>query len=116
MSFVIPEKGYQVKPIMTYISHPFQNKQDNVEKVKQIIEKLQKQHPERIFISPVLSFGFLYDKMSYEDGMDWCYELLRRCDDMWVFGDYKNSLGCGLEITYCRLNRIPYIIREDIVL
>ncbi len=44
-----------------------------------------------------------------------CLWLLEdnKCDEMWVFGDYKNSVGCTGEIAYCKNHGIPYKIFTD---
>ena len=111
---VSSNKQYTYKPILTYISHPFQDKLSNMKEIEDIIEELQKKYPQRIFISPVHCFCFLYKKLSYGDGIKWCLELLKRCDEMWVYGDYKNSRGCNTEIKFCKDNNIPYEIKESL--
>lgn len=112
-NIVKSDQQYGYKPIVTYISHPFQDKLSNMKKIEVIIEELQKSYPQRVFVSPVHCFCFLYEKMSYEDGISWCLELLNRCDEMWVYGDYKNSRGCIAEIKFCEEYNIIYEIKES---
>jgi hypothetical protein len=39
-----------------------------------------------------------------------CLELLKKCDIMYVYGDYQNSRGCKAEIEFCKDNGIPHKI------
>lgn len=96
-----------------YISHIYQNKEENKIDIEKIIEKLVKEHPEHTYISPVHCFGFLYSKTSYEQGLAMCLDLLSKCNYMYVYGDYQNSRGCKTEIEFCKEHRIPYIIFDN---
>jgi hypothetical protein len=99
---------------MIYISHPYGGKEENKAKIEQIIKVYSQRYNGEVFISPVHSFGFLYDCLDYERGMELCLELLDRCDSMLVFGDYESSRGCGIEIQFAKDNNIPYqIVGED---
>jgi hypothetical protein len=40
-------------------------------------------------------------------------KLLGFCDEMWVFGDWKESRGCRREIAFCEKHEIPYQIVGD---
>lgn len=97
--------------MIIYISHPYQNKKENKIKIENIIKELVKEHPEHTFISPVHTFGFMYEDVEYEVGLGMCLKLLNRCDYMLVFGDWENSRGCKAEIEYARVRRIPYQIK-----
>ena len=99
--------------MLVYISHPFGNDFDNMTYVEDIIKELSKENPDNVYISPIHAFGFLYDCTLYEQGLNMCLELLDRCDEMLVYGDYENSRGCIAEIEYCEDNQIPYIIKGD---
>lgn len=93
-----------------YISHIYQAKEENKLEVEEIIRKLVKEHPEHTYISPIHTFCFMYAELSYEQGINMCLELLKLCDFMYVYGDYKNSRGCTEEIKFCEENKIPYKI------
>ena len=93
-----------------YISHPYQNKAANIQDIEKIVKKFVNYDKDNIYISPVHCFGYLYDYVDYETGIKYCLELLKTCDKMWVFGDYKNSKGCNIEIDYCKKHGIPYRI------
>lgn len=92
-----------------YISHPSSGLKENTEKVSNVLISLVKNFPNILFLSPVNAFDPIYGVTTYERGMDYCYALLDMCDEMWVFGDWKNSKGCNLEIKYCEKHNIPYM-------
>lgn len=92
---------------LIYIAHPFQGKQENVDKVQQIILKLLKRYPNVTYYSPLHATGFFYFEVSYEEGMEHCFEALSRCDELWLTGNWKDSVGCNLEIEFAKKNRIP---------
>lgn len=97
---------------IVYISHPYGGRGENKEKVAKIIKKLTKEYPHHLFISPVHSFGYEYHDLDYQAGIDHCLWLLEKCDEMWVFGDWKNSKGCNMEVEYCVRQRIPFEIKS----
>lgn len=93
---------------IVYISHPYGGKRENRHAVANLFRELQEQHPDVLFLSPIHAFAPIYHTVSYEDGLNRCLWLLDQCSEMWVFGDYKNSVGCTAEIEYCRKNNIPF--------
>lgn len=97
---------------IVYISHPYNGLKDNEEKAANIIIKLQKQHPDYLFVSPIHSFSFAYDNVDYGTGLNMCLWLLEKCDEMWVFGDWSTSKGCNREIKYCEENKISIVFME----
>ena len=97
--------------VTVYISHEYGGKWRNKRKIGKLIKTLAYLHPDKIFVSPVHCFGFLYKKVSYDRGMEMCLELLDRCDEMWVFG--KHSKGVKLEIEHCKEGDIKYHIYGD---
>lgn len=93
-----------------YISHPYGGAQENEHKIASIINELIKQYPNHLFVSPVHAFSYAYTTTDYDKGISWCLWLLEKCDEMWVYGDYKNSRGCSMEIEYCKEHQIVYKI------
>lgn len=90
-----------------YISHPYGGKPENMDKISEIITKLQKTYPTYLFISPVHAFGYLYSEVDYQKGLNMTLFLLDQlADEMWIFGNYKNSKGCMAEIEYCKEHKI----------
>lgn len=94
--------------VTIYISHEYGGKWRNKRKIGKLIKTLVYLHPDKIFVSPVHCFGFLYKSVSYDYGIEMCLELLDRCDEMWVFG--KHSKGVKLEIEHCKDGDIKYIV------
>lgn len=95
---------------IVYVSHPYGGDKENRDKVENLIQQLQQMFPSYLFISPISAFSFLYDVTEYQEGLDMCLWLLDKCDEMWVFGGYEDSVGCMSEIAYCQNYLIPYHI------
>lgn len=95
---------------MIYISHKYQGDNENKIEVEHIIEVMLAHNPNCKPVSPIHCFGWLYDRLSYQDGLNLCLALLDKCDIMLVYGDYTTSRGCNAEIDYCKAHGIPYKI------
>ena len=93
-----------------YIAHAYGGDDSNKFDVEMIIQDLL--YEDRIagrnicYFSPIHAFGYLYNALSYEDGMKLCKTMLDRCDEMWVFGEA--SRGVKWEIAYCERYKIPW--------
>ena len=96
-----------------YISHPYQGNEMNQEIVGELIRRLQKMYPDYLFVSAIHAFSFCYHTTDYQAGLDMCLWLLNHCQAAWVFGDWKNSIGCQTEIEYCKEHKIYYQIMND---
>lgn len=105
--FVQKLKTIKYKKVI-YVSHPYSGKQENLANIEKIMRILVKKMPNYLFLSPVHAFGFEYNFLPYEQGLNQCLWLLSKCDEMLVFGDYTQSRGCQREIQYCEENKIPY--------
>ena len=92
---------------MIYIAHPFGGDPENVTKVEAIILDLVLKIPDHTFYSPLHATGFLYDKLNYIDGMDHCFEALRRCDELWLCEGWQDSRGCNMEYAFAKGKGIP---------
>lgn len=100
-----PPKPSRTK--LVYIAHPFQGKQENIDKVQKIILKLLKRYPNVTYYSPLHATGFFYFDVSYSEGMEHCFEALSRCDELWLCGDWRESRGCNMEYGYAKAKGIP---------
>lgn len=98
--------------MLVYISHPFSGLEENKLKIENIIRTLTLSYPDNTYVSPVHCFGFLYNDVSYENGLEFCLNLLEKCDKMMVFGDWRSSRGCTAEILFAEMHMIPYEIME----
>ena len=94
---------------LVYICHEFGGKQENIDRVGELVKGLLKVHPEYCFLSPLHATGFLYNEMTWENGMEYCLTLLDMCDEMWVFGKESMSKGCMMEKEYCKEHSIPIV-------
>ena len=92
---------------LIYLAHPFSGKQENVDKAQKIIADLIWQMPDHTFYSPIHATGFLYNDVDYIDGMEHCFEVLGRCDELWLCGDWKESRGCNMEYGFAKAKGIP---------
>lgn len=95
--------------MLIYISHPYGGREDNKEEIEQIMHQLVKSNPQHTYVSPVHTFGYMYNTVSYQQGLEMCLDLLEVCDMMFVFGDYECSQGCNAEIQYCEIHDKPYL-------
>ncbi len=93
--------------MLIYCSHKFGGKMENAKAVELKIKKLQLADPGNTYISPIHAFGFLYSEVDYLTGLNWCLELLSKCDAMIVLSE--GSRGVMREIDYCKANKIPCI-------
>lgn len=57
--------NYNIDKVV-YICHEFGGKQENALKIEHLIKELSLIYPDICFISPVHTFGFLYDTVDYE--------------------------------------------------
>lgn len=92
---------------IVYVCHPYQGKAENAEKAEEVMKKLTERYPNYLFLSGINSFGYVYFDTDYQRGLDMCLWLLDKCDEMWVYGDYRNSKGCMKEIEFCMEHHIP---------
>ncbi len=87
-----------------YVAHPYENKDENKKLVEEFIKSKLKEHKDITFVSPIHTFGFMYDELEYEEGMKKCLELLSDCDAivMKSFEEIKHSKGCLIEYGYAK--------------
>lgn len=103
------------KEKLVYIAHPSLGSEKNKNIVEDILRIIAtSDNPEVSAITPIcpiLSFGSLYHLVSYEEGMDFCYSLLSRCDELWMIYEddnrWEDSRGCNREIGFCAAKDIP---------
>lgn len=97
-----------------YVSHKYGGDKNNLKEVEEIIRTQQKKHPNYMFISPIHMFGFLYNDMSYEDGLELCLYQLAKCDEIWVTGEkWYDSTGVIKEIEYANAHKIDVLFVKN---
>ena len=101
-----------------YVSHPLRGDfdrqnpdmsvvMDNYIQVSHICREIVKDFPEVLPLSPIHAFTFM--RIFEEDAvaLAMCLELLELADELWVYGDWKTSEGCNLEIDHARALCMP---------
>lgn len=104
-----------MKRKLIYVAHPFQGKQENVQKTEKIILQLIKLYPDYTFFSPLHATGFYYFAKTYEEGMKDCIELLSRCDELWLCHGWEQSKGCNIEYNYANEHGMPIRLVDEIL-
>ena len=85
-----------------YVAHKYEGDRQNIEKLGVILRKLQKEHPENSYFSPLHNFSYLeYDDMPYEEVIECCKDWLTESDKLLVVGDF--SRGVKIEIDFANL-------------
>ena len=103
------------RPKKIYIAHPLRGAppytaeqvQENIQRITLICQKIAT--TELIIpISPIHTFGYL-DPLTYDPdkAIRNCLALLDSCDELWLFGKWRESEGCNAERTYAREHGIP---------
>lgn len=92
-----------------YIIHPFQGKEENRKKIDVISRAVA--NLGYLPVSPVHAFGFLKDEVPEERelALKLCQELVRGCDQAWLFGDWEKSEGCSVEAAAAKEYGIPVL-------
>ena len=98
--------------MLIYCSHKFGGSMENAKAVELKIKRLQLADASNTYISPIHAFGFLYNEVDYLTGLNWCLELLSKCDMMIVLSEM--SKGVRAEIKYCIDNAIPFVFVEEL--
>lgn len=97
-----------------YVSHKYGGDKNNLKEVEKIIKTQQKKHPNYMFISPIHMFGFLYNDMSHEDGLELCLYQLAECDEIWVTGEkWYDPTGVIKEIEYANAHKIDVLFVKN---
>ena len=94
-----------------YCAHAYGGKEENKQDAEKKILQLQIAHPENTYFSPIHAFGFSYYYMSYDDGMDMCFDLLECCDEVYVLSPI--SEGVKREIAMAERLHIPVKVMYD---
>ena len=111
ISFDEVERSKFTKKI--YISHSYSGLERNKRDIEDKVKRLVKEYPNYVFISPVHTFGYLYDGYAYDKGIDLCIELLKTCNEVWIIDDnFVNSKGVMVEREYALNNNMPIRLVE----
>ena len=95
-----------------YIAHNYQGDKSNIERVGKIAKKLQLEHPEHAYFSPLHAFSFLgYNDIPFDDFMEVCLDFLSACDVLIVASE-EISKGVRMEIDFAKLVKME-VMRLD---
>lgn len=95
-----------------YIAHKYQGDKSNIERVGKIAKKLQTEHPENAYFSPLHAFSFLeYKDIPYDDFMEICFDFLSACDVLIVASEI--SKGVQEEIDFAKLVKMEVMILDE---
>lgn len=97
---------FDLKEKIIYVAAPYGGDENNKKKIEHTIRALVGVYPQYCFISPIHAFGFLYNDVDYNEGMQYCLTLLDMCDEIWIFGDSK---GTRIEREYAKRYKIPIV-------
>ncbi|MDR0616622.1 MAG: DUF4406 domain-containing protein [Synergistaceae bacterium] len=114
----------KARPFKTvYVSHPLRGGMDrnnpditaimnNRMAVDIICRKIINEHPDVLPISPINAFSFFNVFEEDKEALEADFRLMELADELWVYGEWETSEGCGLEIALARKLAIP-IVYED---
>lgn len=91
--------------MMIYCSHKYGGLEENKRICEAKVKALQLADLENTYVSPIHALGFMYDVVSYEQGMELCIDLLSVCDKMVVISEA--SKGVKIEIEQAEKMGIP---------
>ena len=84
---------------LVYLSHPFSgNESDNRTNARFTCSDLKEEHKGWCIINPLDNFWWTsYTKLSYEEILAMCLEILKACDAIYLCSGWENSKGCREE-------------------
>lgn len=93
---------------LIYCCHKYGGKEENKIEAECKIKALQANDLDNTYISPIHALGFMYNSISYDDGMELCYDLLSVCDKVIVLSDMSEGIKrevalaekLGIEVVY----------------
>jgi hypothetical protein len=87
----------------------------NIQNTTGICEQLLKEHSELLILSPIHAFSFINPLCYGETAelvLEQCRRLLELADELWVYGEYKNSEGCQMEIAHATALGKPVVYKK----
>lgn len=104
-----------------YIAHPLRGGgrdiakiHKNEESIRDIMFRLAAEEPDMLLFSPIHAFGYLDPLGPEEWVLKQCLEMVEVCDELWVYGDWQNSVGCRMEIERAHAMDKPIFFKEPL--
>ncbi len=88
---------------LVYVAHPLRGDvPGNMQRIEKIMKELSEEYQYRDynFFSPLHGYSFHDPHGDQELVMSRCLDLLDRCDEIWVYGDWTRSEGCTREVRH----------------
>lgn len=96
-----------------YIAHPLRGaeRKKNVQETTRICQKIMALFPEILPVSPIHAFSFLDGggAEGEKKALALCLETVKQCNELWLFGEWKNSYGCQSEWAIANRAKIKII-------
>lgn len=108
-------KKYRGDKMIIYVAHPYGGQKENKEKIEKYINQLVERYPNYTFVSPIHTFGFMYNVVkTYEQGMKMCLNLLRKCDGLILCQNWEKSAGCNREYNFAKDRNMEIFLYEEV--
>ena len=97
-----------------YIAHPLRG--DVVKNYNRVNEICRQLHAtgQVIPLSPLHAFSFVDPAGDQDRVFEYCRQLLSKCDELWLHGEWEKSEGCCMEADFARDNGIPVLVKERV--
>lgn len=95
---------------VVYVAHPLRGDvPGNTARASELCRKISQGFPDTVIVCPLTAFSFLDDERPEERqrAIAYCLELLSRCDELWLAGDWQRSEGCRKELLHARIIGMP---------
>ena len=104
-----------------YIAHPLRGAEQtemdviagNIAHVDDVCRKIAEERPDVLILSPIHAFCFVSPLGPQDWVLDQCRHLLNVADEVWVYGDHRNSEGCRMEIEHAQSLGIPVFDKSE---
>lgn len=98
---------------LVYMAHPLTT-YGTIEENQQAIDLICKQividNPDIVPISPIHAFSFYDPAGCQETVINYCKALLSTCQEIWLYGHWRESKGCQVEVEHARKQGI--VVRD----
>jgi hypothetical protein len=103
-----------------YVAHPLRGRHphtaekiaENHDRITRICRQIARDHTETLILSPIHAFQFFDALGDQAAPLDQCRKLLSMSDELWVYGDWRTSEGCRMEVTLATERGIPVKFME----
>lgn len=96
-----------------YVAHPLSgNIAENTKKINILMTVLYIKYPDICFVSPL--HNFVCDTKTQEKTiLAKCFNLIKKCDEIWAYGKTSYSVGCRAELAFATYASIPIKFKDE---